>query len=122
MICPKCQTENREGIKFCEQCGAKMELRCPNCKAAIPLGKKFCGECGHGLAETTPPKEAPGTKPSGERKHVTILFSDLSGYTAMSERLDPEARESLSRAIEVFEEIEADGFLKQAREALATII
>jgi class 3 adenylate cyclase/tetratricopeptide (TPR) repeat protein len=26
----------------------------------------------------------------GERKHVTVLFSDLSGYTAMTERLDPE--------------------------------
>jgi class 3 adenylate cyclase len=26
----------------------------------------------------------------GERKQVTVLFSDLSGYTAMSERLDPE--------------------------------
>jgi class 3 adenylate cyclase/tetratricopeptide (TPR) repeat protein len=25
-----------------------------------------------------------------ERKHVTVLFSDMSGYTAMSERLDPE--------------------------------
>jgi hypothetical protein len=26
----------------------------------------------------------------GERKQITVLFSDLSGYTAMSERLDPE--------------------------------
>lgn len=26
----------------------------------------------------------------GERKHVTILFSNLSGYTALSEKLDPE--------------------------------
>jgi len=26
----------------------------------------------------------------GERKQVTVLFSDLSGFTAMSERLDPE--------------------------------
>src|SRR5512132_3373924 len=27
---------------------------------------------------------------AGERKLVTILFADLSGYTALSERLDPE--------------------------------
>jgi class 3 adenylate cyclase len=27
---------------------------------------------------------------TGERKHVTVLFADLSGYTAMSEMLDPE--------------------------------
>jgi class 3 adenylate cyclase len=33
----------------------------------------------------------PDIRPSeGERKHVTVLFSDLTGYTAMSERLDPE--------------------------------
>ncbi len=25
-----------------------------------------------------------------ERKHVTVLFSDLSGYTAMTEKMDPE--------------------------------
>ena len=49
MKCPECQSENRDGIKFCEQCGAKMEMECPNCNAKIPLGKKFCGDCGHGL-------------------------------------------------------------------------
>jgi class 3 adenylate cyclase len=32
------------------------------------------------------------------RKHVTVLFSDLSGYTAMSEKLDPEeVKEIMSR-------------------------
>jgi class 3 adenylate cyclase/tetratricopeptide (TPR) repeat protein len=34
----------------------------------------------------------------GERKHVTVLFSDLSGYTTMSEKLDPEeVKEIMSR-------------------------
>jgi len=45
MKCPKFRSENRDGIKFCKQCGAKIELECPNCKAKIPLGKKFCGDC-----------------------------------------------------------------------------
>ncbi|MGO8990135.1 MAG: double zinc ribbon domain-containing protein [bacterium] len=31
MKCPKCQFENREGIKFCEKCGFKLELVCPAC-------------------------------------------------------------------------------------------
>jgi len=26
----------------------------------------------------------------GERRNVTILFADLSGFTALSEKLDPE--------------------------------
>ena len=49
MKCPSCQSENREGVKFCENCGAKLELQCPACTAKIPLGKKFCGECGQKL-------------------------------------------------------------------------
>jgi class 3 adenylate cyclase len=41
-------------------------------------------------------KKIPETE--GERKHVTVLFSDLSGYTSMSERLDPEeVKEIMSR-------------------------
>ena len=102
MKCPKCQFENREAVKFCEECGAKMELECPECGAEIPLDRKFCGKCGHRLEEVA---EAEKTLPEGEgeRKHVTALFSDLSGYTAMSEKLDPEdVKEIMSR---VFGEI-----------------
>ena len=43
-------------------------------------------------AITPQPIETP-SKPTitdHERKHVTVLFSDLSGYTAMTEKLDPE--------------------------------
>ncbi|MBW1820522.1 MAG: zinc ribbon domain-containing protein [Deltaproteobacteria bacterium] len=38
MKCPECQFENREGVKFCEECGATFELECPACKAKIPSG------------------------------------------------------------------------------------
>ena len=41
MKCPKCQSDNREGVKFCEECGAKFETDCPECKAKIPIGKNF---------------------------------------------------------------------------------
>jgi class 3 adenylate cyclase len=37
-------------------------------------------------------------KEDGERKYVTVMFSDLSGYTSMSEELDPEeVKEIMSR-------------------------
>jgi len=88
MKCPKCQFENRDGIKFCEECGTKIELKCPKCGAEIPPGRKFCGECGQKLEEGIIDKKEPSIE--GERKQVTVLFSDLSEYTAMSERLDPE--------------------------------
>jgi Double zinc ribbon/Adenylate and Guanylate cyclase catalytic domain len=88
MKCPKCQNDNPEGLKFCGECGAKLERICPNCNFANPSGFKFCGECGHKLEEAIIGRIEPQTE--GERKQVTVLFSDLSGYTAMSERLDPE--------------------------------
>ena len=108
MKCPKCLSDNRGGVVFCEECGAKFEVECLSCKAKIPIGKKFCGKCGSALTSATeltsktiesiaeappqhiigPPKDIVSIE--GERKHVTVLFSDLVGYTAMSERLDPE--------------------------------
>jgi class 3 adenylate cyclase/tetratricopeptide (TPR) repeat protein len=79
-----------------------MEIKCPSCGTVFPLGQKFCGECGKKLEERGEIKRS-GPAIGGERKHITILFSDLSGYTAMSEKLDPEeVKEIMSR---VFGEI-----------------
>ena len=41
-------------------------------------------------AKTKDSALAPRLSTKGERKHVTVMFSDLSGYTAMNEKLDPE--------------------------------
>lgn len=65
---------------------------CSNCGAAPAGGARFCGQCGDPLVESP----AAGT---GERKQVTILFCDLSGYTELSERLDPEETGALMARI-----------------------
>jgi class 3 adenylate cyclase len=97
MKCPKCQFENPESVKLCGECGAELEKICPKCNYSNPPRFKFCGECGHNLTETAEKeKKAPAVE--SERKHVTVLFSDLSGYTSMTERLDPEeVKEIMSR-------------------------
>ena len=46
MTCARCGTENRDGRKFCSECGARLSSGCPSCGAANELGEKFCGECG----------------------------------------------------------------------------
>jgi class 3 adenylate cyclase/tetratricopeptide (TPR) repeat protein len=98
MQCLKCRFDNRDGIKFCEDCGAKLELECPSCNKKIPLGTKFCGECGHQLiVKKIIKKQSPAI--DSERKNVTVLFSDMSGYTAMTERLDPEEVKDLMSRI-----------------------
>ncbi len=144
MQCPKCQFENREGVDFCEECGAKLELECPNCEAKIPLGRKFCGKCGYALRESTEPPSLKENKDDtqisksppektvpaeiaveGERKYVTVLFSDLTGYTEMSEKLDPEeVKDITSRIFGEISKIVAnyDGFVeKYAGDAVMAI-
>ena len=135
MKCSKCQFENPEGMKFCGECGARLEKICPNCDFSNPPHFKFCGECGSDLRQSIKisSENHVGQEQSlreaiagevaavpetieGERKYVTALFSDMSGYTAMSERLDPEeVKEITSR---VFGEISKivkkyDGFIEK---------
>ena len=98
MKCPQCQLENPETRKFCRECGARLLLICSQCGSENPPGDKFCGECGQRLEEIgEPEKTVPETE--GERKYVTVLFSDLSAYTAMSEKLDPEEVKEITSKI-----------------------
>ena len=102
MQCPKCQVENPDGKKFCRECGSDLILACPKCSSEILPSDKFCGVCRYDLrtAPSTVPDKPPDQKPPDEkkplppsdsaRKYVTVLFSDMSGYTALSEKLDPE--------------------------------
>src|SRR5215831_7426253 len=56
MRCSQCAFENRDGVRFCEECGGKLEQTCSSCGAAVPPGRKFCGACGQPLATTTGPR------------------------------------------------------------------
>jgi class 3 adenylate cyclase len=61
-------------------------------------------------------KPEPSPVAVGERKHVTVLFSDLSGYTAMSEKLDPEeVKDIMTRVFGRIKEVIAkyDGFIEK---------
>ncbi len=55
MPCPKCQTPNPVGAKFCQSCGANVQVQaapmveCPNCKTQVQAGAKFCSGCGQSM-------------------------------------------------------------------------
>jgi class 3 adenylate cyclase/tetratricopeptide (TPR) repeat protein len=115
MKCFKCQFENPEGKKFCQECGSKLILICPQCKAEnLPPGK-FCGDCGQRLEEH-PTKEESISPSDSERKYVTVLFSDMSGYTAMTEKIDPEeVKEIMGKVFGEISKLVAkyDGFIEK---------
>jgi len=122
-------------MKFCGQCGSKLALVCEECGFSNPPGFKFCGECGYDLSKAgeipvsdLPEQKSPApaaftenvppiyAKSSGERKYVTALFSDMSGYTAMSEKLDPEEVKEITS--QIFREIsriidQYEGFIEK---------
>jgi class 3 adenylate cyclase/tetratricopeptide (TPR) repeat protein len=98
MKCPKCQFDNKEEAKFCKKCGTKLELACPSCGHTYEEDSLFCEQCGQRLKEVEE-AEKKISETEGERKHVTVLFSDLSGYTAMSEKLDPEELKEITSSI-----------------------
>lgn len=90
-------------------------MECPECHLEIPDDSNFCNRCGCQLAEAIDRAETI-TPVESERKHVTILFSDLSGYTAMNERLDPEEVKEIMNLIfsSITEIIQRyDGFIER---------
>jgi class 3 adenylate cyclase len=118
MHCPQCQHANPSGVKFCGECGARLELLCPSCRALNPPINKFCNQCGESLTQqasaptfTSPQTYTPKhlaekilTSKSaleGERKQVTVLFADMKGSMELLADRDPEeARKILDPVLE----------------------
>jgi len=115
MKCPQCRFENREGAKFCKECGTKLDLSCSHCGNILSPDSKFCDECGSQLKTSSEgalkdlsfseklskiqkylPKGltdkilSQRDRIEGEHKTVTVMFCDMEGFTPLSEKLGPE--------------------------------
>ena len=108
MDCRGCGHKNREGAKFCDDCGDRLVSTCPSCSTLLRTEAKFCDECGTPVkAESA---DAASRSPSdytpkhladrilqsksaleGERKQVTVLFVDVKGSMDLAAKVDPEA-------------------------------
>ena len=145
MKCPKCQAENPEGMKFCGECGAKLERICPNCNFPNPPQFKFCGECGHQLiafegwifryigeillniddqhlsqAEHWVQEAIEADRRNGmmfELGRAYALYADL--FKRKEDRL--KTRKNLGRAIEILKECGADGWVSKYEKELAAL-
>jgi hypothetical protein len=49
IYCPKCGTANRDGSRFCNECGEELgtqtRVKCPHCGTLNPVQNWFCSEC-----------------------------------------------------------------------------
>ena len=95
MKCLNCHSANEETQKFCRVCGAELRMACPRCSCAVLGSDKFCSGCG---LELHIQERFPEVRERivSERKHITALFADVSGYTTLAERLDPEEVKDLT--------------------------
>ena len=62
MTCSQCQRENPKGARFCNACGAQLELPCPQCDHLNPPGSRFCNDCGAPLTTGKTAKREKGEK------------------------------------------------------------
>jgi class 3 adenylate cyclase len=88
--CPACGEVNDVAQRFCNQCGVALSRKCAACGEENPPGVRFCGACGVACDIDAGIPSASVERIDGERRWVTVMFADLSGFTAMSERTDPE--------------------------------
>lgn len=128
MHCCDCGFEVQSDFAFCPRCGTKQPCPCPSCGLRCAPDFVFCPQCGARLGApkvvdlpaSPPAVDVPKLKATAEeggrlsaqlhglesdadRRTITVLFADLSGFTALSEQLDPEVMQSLQN--ELFEEL-----------------
>ena len=89
MKCPHCGIDNRDGRRYCAECGAPLARACVDCGFVNEPRESFCGGCGKSIAgdRASVSFRAPREP---ERRQLTVMFCDLVGSTALSHRLDPE--------------------------------
>ncbi|MDA9493416.1 adenylate/guanylate cyclase domain-containing protein [Bradyrhizobium sp. CCBAU 11361] len=123
-FCPKCGTKQPNACPGCGFPCAPDFAYCPKCGAFVAEVPTGGGQASARTSPTTLPirSSSPPLAPTEEaqasfrpqsdkidseanRRTITVLFADLSGFTAMSERLDPEVMQTLQN--ELFEELTA---------------
>ena len=87
--CWHCGGQNTTAQRFCGSCGASLTHSCPACDERYQPGSSFCGSCGVDLRALSTPADSPELEME-ERRWMTIVFADLSGFTGLAERSDPE--------------------------------
>jgi class 3 adenylate cyclase len=89
----------------------RSRMNCRVCSAEVPEGSRYCLNCGATLSDSVAPRPTvdgfaliknyippelarkilnAGKQIESERRHVTVLFADVVGFTPLSEKMDVE--------------------------------
>jgi class 3 adenylate cyclase/tetratricopeptide (TPR) repeat protein len=127
MTCLRCGCHNKPTNEYCEGCGTALGAECGACGHLNGPAARFCGRCSVALKGPAP---VAGNQPwqqvlrslhakGGERKHLTILFADISNSTGLIDSLgDPElGMKRLQPILDVMNEavIRYDGIVNKSQ-------
>jgi class 3 adenylate cyclase/tetratricopeptide (TPR) repeat protein len=117
MHCRYCDSDNSATNTFCEACGKPLGQACAACGHINRPNSHFCGSCS--LPLTSAASLRPATEEvlrvlsasGGERKHLTVVFADISNSTGLIDHSDPEdamhrmrsAIDAMRRAVESYD-------------------
>ncbi|MDD4188729.1 MAG: adenylate/guanylate cyclase domain-containing protein, partial [Eubacteriales bacterium] len=92
MLCYSCGFKLHTGDETeCRLCGAKFAVRCGMCGSPNSEFSSYCSQCGEKLARENPKiSKTNNSQLSENRKNVAVIFADVSGFTKLSENMDPE--------------------------------
>ena len=92
MWCLRCNAPLHGNVSQCASCGEEARLACAACRTRSLPGARFCAACGQSFDHTSAqfnPFLEQGDE-LGDRRQLTVLFSDLVDSVVLSTQLDPE--------------------------------
>jgi predicted ATPase/class 3 adenylate cyclase len=89
-FCIDCRVELPQDSRFCFKCGTQVgSTNAANVRSVSPANI-LQSPVAVNSSTTTPISQGQACNIAGERKFVSVIFADISGFTAMSEKLDAE--------------------------------